>query len=168
MRRRFAISYRPHARRIPLRRSRREPCQLLAQRARCRRAFRRLWRAFRRGNAHATRARAGGSLRNGKARCAIQGRTWRSVTPLRRSPESALLRPAAHGPPPRAKNLSEARRPQSHWRPQDQQLPRPDSASAPHGKDSYHRGNRSRPARGRDSDGCRALRSAMCRLHGRR
>ena len=67
----------------------------------------------------------------------------------------------------RRQNLSEARRPQSHRRAQDQQLPGPDPAGAAHGQDPHHRRDRRGPAWRGHRHGGGALRPALHRLYGR-
>ena len=67
----------------------------------------------------------------------------------------------------RREDLSQARRPQSHRRAQDQQLPGPDPARAAHGQDAHHRRDGRGPAWRGDGDGRRALRTSLRRLYGR-
>ena len=87
-------------------------------------------------------------------------------------------RPHLHGPAlpdhagaavrARQAALPQARGPQPHGSPQDQQRARPGRARAPAREDADHRRDRRRPARRRDRDRLRALRARVRRLHGLR
>ena len=68
----------------------------------------------------------------------------------------------------RRADLLQARRPEPHRRPQDQQRDRPGAAGAPHGQAAHHRRNRRRPARRGHRHHLRALRPRMRGLHGQR
>ena len=64
--------------------------------------------------------------------------------------------------------VPQARGPQPHGRPQDQQRARAGRARAAARQDADHRRDRRRPARRRDRHGLRALRARVRRLHGLR
>ena len=68
----------------------------------------------------------------------------------------------------RRANLPQARRPQPHRRPQDQQRDRPGDAGPAHGQAARDRRNRRRPARRGHRHHLRALRPGMRGLHGQR
>ncbi len=67
----------------------------------------------------------------------------------------------------RSKDLSQTRRSAAYRRAQDQQLPRPGAAGAPHGQAPDYRGNRRRAARRGHRNRVRPLRDGMRGLHGR-
>ncbi len=73
-----------------------------------------------------------------------------------------------HGKARRGEDLPEARRPQPHGFPQDQQHSRPGPACKAHGQASRHRRDGRRPARGGHGHRGGALRHGMPGLHGRR
>ena len=77
------------------------------------------------------------------------------------------LRGAPHRGVGRREGLPQARGPQPHRRPQDQQHHRPDPAGPPHGQEPHHRRDRGGPARRGDGDGGRALWLRVRGLHGR-
>ncbi len=64
-------------------------------------------------------------------------------------------------------DLPEARRPQPHRLPQDQQRARPGPAHQAHGQDPRHRRDRRRPARRRHGHRLRPVRPRLHHLHGR-
>ena len=67
----------------------------------------------------------------------------------------------------RRAGLAQARGPESHRRPQDQQHRGPGAARAAHGQAPHHRRDGRGAARRRDGDGVRALRPGVRRVHGR-
>ena len=67
----------------------------------------------------------------------------------------------------RGRDLPEARGPEPHRRPQDQQRARPGHAGAADGQDTRDRRDRGGPARRRHGDGLRPVRPRMHGLHGR-
>ena len=77
-----------------------------------------------------------------------------------------LARAAQRGRRP--PHLPQARGPQPHRRPQDQQRARPGAAGPADGQAADHRRDRRRPARGRVGDRLRAARPRVHRLHGHR
>ena len=103
--------------------------------------------------------RSGSILRSGRSstRCCAEfvGRP---------SPISA--RPAPLGGSRRA-GAPQARGPQPHRRPQDQQHGRPGAARAAHGQAPHHRRDRRGAARRRDGDGVRPVRARVRGVHGR-
>ena len=80
------------------------------------------------------------------------------LTQLRRPPVAAVPRPAAEPAVRRGADLSEARGPQPHRRPQDQQHARPGPADAADGQAARDRRDRRRPARRGHGHGLRPLR----------
>ena len=89
------------------------------------------------------------------------------LTRLRRPPLAALPRRAADRDGRRGGDLPEARGPEPHRRPQDQQRARPGPARPADGQDPGDRRDRRGPARRRHGDGLRPLRPRMHGLHGR-
>ena len=75
-------------------------------------------------------------------------------------PSPLVSRPAAEPRVRRGANLSQARRPEPHRRPQDQQHARPGPAHPAHGQAPRDRRNRRRAARRRHRHGLRPLRPA--------
>ena len=98
---------------------------------------------------------------------AFQERLARLPEALRRPPLAAVPRRAADEDGRRRGDLPEARGPEPHRRPQDQQRDRPGDAGAADGQDAGDRRDRGGPARRGDGDGLRPLRHRVHGLHGR-
>ena len=86
---------------------------------------------------------------------------------LRQPPLAAVLRRTADQRGRRRPHLPQARGPQPHRRPQDQQLHRPGPADPAHGQAAHHRRDRRRTARRRHGHGLRPVRPEVPGLHGR-
>ena len=112
-------------------------------------------------------ARRTGSRVHGRGR---RPRVYRRGPPVPerflRAADPALLRPAADRGPRRRADLSEARGPPAHRRPQDQQHDRPGAPRPPHGQAPDHRRDRRGPARGGDGHRGGRVWTAVRRLHG--
>jgi hypothetical protein len=87
---------------------------------------------------------------------------------VRRPPHPAVFRRTAHPRTRRGQDLSEARRPAPHRRPQDQQRPGPGAHRQAHGQDPGHRRDRRRPARRGHRHRRRHVRPEVRDLHGGR
>ena len=136
--------------------------------SRCRRAVWAVWRPVRARNADARARRAGRRVRQGPAG---RRRFRRELADLfkhyvgRPSPlyHAERLSEAWR----RRADLSEARRPEPHRRPQDQQHARPGAAHAADGQEARDRRDRRRPARRGHGHRLCPLRPGVRRLHGR-
>ena len=107
-------------------------------------------------------------LCRGPARPGVHGRVPVGAEALRRSTEPHLPRRAHESRTRRRADLSEARGPEPHRRPQGQQHDRPGDAGAADGQAAGHRGDGCRPAWRGHRDHLRALRPRVRRLHGQR
>ena len=99
----------------------------------------------------------------GQGRSRVPGRARRLPEALRRPALAALPRRAADRVRRRGRDLPQARRPEPHRRPQDQQRDRPGDAGPADGQDARHRRDRRRAARRRHGHGLRPLRPASAR-----
>ncbi len=97
----------------------------------------------------------------------FQAELGRFAAELRRPAVAAVSCRAAEPAMRRGADLSEARRPESHRRPQDQQHARPGAAHHADGQAARDRRDRRRPARRRHGHGLCPLRPGVRRLHGR-
>ena len=112
------------------------------------------------------RSTSSSGVRRRARRSGVRRRARADAHDVRRSPVGAERRAALLGARRRAR-LAQARRPESHRRAQDQQHRGAGAAGAAHGKAADHRRNGRRPARRRDGDRVRAVRSRVRRVHGR-
>jgi hypothetical protein len=112
--------------------------------------------------------RVGGGVRGGDERPRLRARAVGIAARLQRSAHAALPRPPLRRAiRTRRECLPQARGPQPHRRPQDQQLPGPGAAGTPHGKAPYRGRNGCRPARRRHRYRGGAVRDGVYNIHGR-
>ncbi len=111
------------------------------------------------------RARGGVPRRVGRP--GLPGRARRPAARLRRAGPSPLTECAPPVRAARRPGAAQARGPQPHRQPQDQQRARPGAARPAHGQAPAHRRDRRRPARRGHRHGRRPARPGVRGLHGR-
>ena len=110
---------------------------------------------------------AGRGVREGQGRSRVSGQAERLLEALRRPALAAVPRRAADRVRRRCRDLPQARGPEPHRRPQDQQRDRPGDAGPADGQDARDRRDRRGPARRGHGDGLRPVRPGVHGLHGR-
>ena len=133
------------------------------------RTLRRLRRTLCSRNAHGRARRAGASLRESQAGqeiSSVASANCSTLTPD--APRPLFFAQSLTKNLGGAKDLSEARRPAPHRRPQNQQLPRTSAARRTHGQTPHHRRNRRGTTRRRHRHGMRSAGIRVRRLHGDR